>query len=236
LLHQTVAAKVVINGNFSAEHILRINQALMKAVSLEQLLRLIWNPTIDRGPATKFLPVLEKLKNTETWVFVCDDDHWYSPYLVESLLKYSRKDAAVGARGWRIDESFRWGTPPSYHGWEIMEPWQVGILTANQGYLLLSSWFKDSDIFDYSKAPLEAQAVDDIWINGHLAKLGIQRFIVPLPVKSHGLPSKSAIFESKENKKPFTRRQANDVTLQYFSEFFSKEAIFHSKTERPVPV
>ena len=63
----------------------------------------------DYGPATKFLPILKEFHTMATNVsktqaiMICDDDHYYHPHTIATLIKYSDKykNSIVGLRGWR---------------------------------------------------------------------------------------------------------------------------------------
>ena len=134
-----------------------------------------------------------------------DDDHSYCPDLVSTLVSYSNLETyantAVGLRGWRVRSDLHWGVSPEEmqdhvaDGWKLAEPFRVGVLTANEGYLIKPRFFLDvSKLEDHtldwsSGAPLldlhqlnasAAHLVDDIWLNGHLSAQGIPRFVVPL--------------------------------------------------------
>ncbi|GAA5898492.1 hypothetical protein JCM6882_007796 [Rhodosporidiobolus microsporus] len=110
----------------------------------------------DEGPATKFLPALREaferaadgdLAALDEPVLVLDDDHIYSPVLVETLTRaFVEKKAAVALRGWRVREDLRWGVSGweelqrhVVEGWKIRRPYQVGVITANEGYILSPS-------------------------------------------------------------------------------------------------
>lgn len=110
--------------------------------------------------------------------------------------------------------------------------------------MIHSSWFRQSGVFDYSKAPKEAQYVDDIWMNGILARAGVSRFVVPLEDMSIGFPVSSQVDanidnsdeksdEKKAKNAKMNRRQCNDKTLQYFSQYFAAEGILHNKSVKP---
>jgi hypothetical protein len=63
----------------------------------------------DYGPATKFLPIIKEFHLLTTSIsksqaiMICDDDHYYHPQTVATLIKYSDKykNSIVGLRGWR---------------------------------------------------------------------------------------------------------------------------------------
>lgn len=211
---------------------------------------LLHNPRVslvtsfDYGPATKFIPVVEMLKERgKQKIVICDDDHHYSSSVVETLVEQHTADPtnAYGLRGiyiphfhnqsgWRIRSDFTWGVGGSefdfhvHEGWQIRYPYQVGVLTANECYIIDASWFKNYTISDYSNAPAGAALVDDIMMSGHLATLGIKRFIVPIDIISPHL-AKTNTLDKKMKSKGISRAHANDVTLGWFKDEFKKEGI-----------
>src|SRR5690606_6590809 len=106
----------------------------------------------DRGPATKFLYVLEEfMTNRESFptgfssiiqrpnepvLIICDDDHLYSSRLVDTLLEWHTiiPNAALGLRGWRVREDLEWGVEKDeigqyvIHGVDLINPYQVGVV------------------------------------------------------------------------------------------------------------
>lgn len=63
----------------------------------------------DYGPATKYLPIIKEFHLIKTnlskfqSIIICDDDHYYHPYTISTLIKYSNKykNSIIGLRGWR---------------------------------------------------------------------------------------------------------------------------------------
>jgi hypothetical protein len=201
-------------------------------------------PTRDVGSATKFIPAIESHASTQMGLIICDDDHFYSLNIVSTLSSHFARDPsrAYSIRGYRIRPDFRWGVIEdeyNYHvinGWHIKSPYQTGIMTANECYIINSIWFAnaESPISDYSSAPEGARLVDDIWINGHLSKLGIKRYVVPL----NGISIDIAVtktLDAKMTKQGISRAEANDQTLSFFSKYFDKERIFYDFDHNEVP-
>lgn len=120
----------------------------------------------------------------------------------------------MGQRGWRIRKNLRWGVPVAElrdhvaEGHTLAAPYRVGVLTANEGYLVYPRWFSRSvnataSVADGGSTPAappscaglldvqalssgEAHLVDDIWMAGHLSRGGVQRWVVPLIPDLHG--------------------------------------------------
>ncbi|GAA6028650.1 hypothetical protein JCM8097_007329 [Rhodosporidiobolus ruineniae] len=115
----------------------------------------------DEGPATKFLPALREaletaanggdLRALDDPVVVLDDDHVYSPVALETLARAWVERggrAAVGSRGWRVREDRKWGVSGweevrrhVVEGWRIRKPYRVGVVTANEAYMVAPSFF-----------------------------------------------------------------------------------------------
>lgn len=130
----------------------RMERGELSEVFGHDKVRLVWAE--DEGPATKFLGTVRDLleragqdeRLLEQEVVVVDDDHVYSPELVQTLLDAHerRPGAAVGMRGWRVREDLRWGVEWKQYwrhvvqGWQLKEDYRVGVLTANEVRLPLS--------------------------------------------------------------------------------------------------
>lgn len=148
-------------------------------------------------------------------------------------------------------------------GWRLAEPFQVGVLTANDAYLVRPKFFIDPAAQEQSqdwsqRAPLldyarlndsAAHLVDDIWLNGHLCKNGIPRYVVPLIPSSSvsswssvllandAIPSidvtKAHTLEGRIQREGFTRTTANWVALSLFEKAWRAEGLFYvSKAKR----
>ncbi|KAJ3054358.1 hypothetical protein HK097_002022 [Rhizophlyctis rosea] len=195
-------------------------------------------PAPDVGPATKFIHVLRfymankgtemptrnnRTTTKEPAIIICDDDHLYSPVWIETLLRYHQQkpNAAIGFRGWRVREDLKWGVMPNEYahhvifGEDLSSPYRVGVLTANEGYLVLPSFFKTPEILDFSVAPENAKWVDDIWMNGHLAKQKIHRYVIPTSEASLDITQYHTL-ESGMDGAHTTRAESNDQMLNYF--------------------
>ncbi|GAA5867947.1 hypothetical protein JCM8547_003421 [Rhodosporidiobolus lusitaniae] len=185
----------------------------------------------DEGPATKFYPSIRaafELAKAEndlspllSPIVVVDDDHLYSPVLVETLVRAWEergREAAVALRGWRVRRDLRWGVGGGWEevrrhvveGWRVSRGYRVGVITANEGYLITPSFFLSPSLrfssfslssslspsqklsllpspsslpFFFppsSSAPESLHLVDDILLSGSLAQSLIPRFVVPL--------------------------------------------------------
>lgn len=170
-------------------------------------------------------------------------------------------NAAIGLRGWRVRSDLHWGVPPEEfddhvaEGWRLAEPFRVSVLTANDGYLVRPQFFLSNEngmqekLLE-EKTPLldfitlnssAARLVDDVWINGHLSKNNIPRYVVPLSshastlsgmlVLNRAVPSidvtKAHALEGQIQRSGFSRTTANWVALNMFQDAWKQEDIFY---------
>ncbi|KZW01239.1 hypothetical protein EXIGLDRAFT_718983 [Exidia glandulosa HHB12029] len=212
--------------------------------------------TPDLGPATKLIPALSAMLDAREYatpLVVLDDDHLYHPRLLESLVRAHNaagRTAAVGTRGWRVRQDLRWGVVSDeydYHvhlGWFLAKPYQVGVLTANDAYLVLPSFFRASACADQGEEahepparpavldpsdsgnPEAAHLVDDIWINGQLARNCVPRYIVPVPGANIDI-TRTHVLESHMRNDGISRARANDVMLRFFKDAWEREGIWY---------
>lgn len=134
----------------------------------------------DWGPATKLIPALMQETDGETLLLTVDDDVIYPPDLVSTFHEWHSKypDAALGYRGWSLPKSLRWQATKTLYATSARSVQPVDVLTGTWGYLVQPRFF-DRGVFDYSGYPRAAYFVDDIWFNGHLARGGVPRLLVP---------------------------------------------------------
>ncbi|MBU4530974.1 MAG: glycosyltransferase family 2 protein [Hoeflea sp.] len=132
----------------------------------------------DLGPATKLLHSLRLEK--DALVIAVDDDVVYPENLVSTLLSAHRKEpqTAFGLRGVMLEPGTRfvdlWHILSS--GIDRAEP--ADILFGTWGYMV-PAWLCDEAMHDFSGYPASVRWVDDVWISGHLARLGIARKVTP---------------------------------------------------------
>ena len=127
------------------------------------------------------------------------------------------------------------------HGYRLAEPYRVGVLTANEGYLITPRMFLPpissttsspisllAPILDTSRMmSSDAHLVDDIWMAGSLATQGVSRYVIPLP----GPPSLDITIthtlEDHMASKGTDRERANTGALRMFKDAFSREDIWY---------
>lgn len=137
----------------------------------------------DWGPATKFIPVLQRELQSgqeNTLCIIVDDDRFYVNTLVSNFLKYYRENtgAVLCNRGRTFETSRIYATTKVHEGPKISQPETVDIITGVGGYAIPCEIVRES-LWNYTDAPESAFYMDDIWISGWLAKHGITRIVVP---------------------------------------------------------
>jgi hypothetical protein len=124
----------------------------------------------------------------------------------------------------------------------------VGVLTANEGYLVLPRFFVPLDVLRNLEAPStstslvtsvplvdtakmaltgRAHLVDDIWMAGCLSSQLIPRYIVPLPGPVSQDVTISHPLEAHMSKDGTDRATANDETLGAFVDAWKGEGIWY---------
>ncbi|KUF09425.1 hypothetical protein [Pseudoponticoccus marisrubri] len=126
----------------------------MKPPPLPGGVTLLWSDT-DFGPATKLLPALRAYPQAE--ITYCDDDVIYGAGWLDALA--GPEDRVTAASGWSVRRLRRQGVDAP----------QVDVAQGFSGVRVSAHLF-DAALFDL---PPAAQAVDDIWISGHLARARI---------------------------------------------------------------
>jgi hypothetical protein len=134
----------------------------------------------DYGPLTKLIGVLHLEIEPETLIITLDDDKVYDKNTIKDIVKYAMRyeNSAIGRRGWILRRpEFEW---PKFSflpkACQIREPTLVDVLTGVGGVGYRRKFFGD----DFIRMDLIEQCfmVDDIYINGYLAKQRIQRILI----------------------------------------------------------
>ena len=138
--------------------------------------------SVDWGPATKLIPVLEAEVDPMTAIITVDDDVNYPCSLVEELERSSRRlpNAVLGFKGFRLPASGPYRHDRfQYIGSESeSSDTLVDVLGGVTGVLYRSGFFDYDRLTDYLHHPSAAFYVDDEWIAGALAESGIPRVVL----------------------------------------------------------
>lgn len=147
----------------------------------------------DKGPATKYIPTLERyVSSPHQLILVVDDDMVLDQNRVAEFYAASKtypNDVLAG----HIVSVNRGTCEFDVMKFEDSTPNAIAVLTSNktgvgkpgdivtgfQNYLIQPRFFDITELFDYDKMPKEAFYVDDVVISGHLARRGVIRRVPP---------------------------------------------------------
>jgi len=178
----------------------------------------ILRSTHDWGPATKFIPVIQKELaegRGETLIIVVDDDRLYPRDTVATYMHYSAElpEAALCFRGAPMPRNFDWRDSEMVRGQWLRKPRRTAVITGCGSYLLKPQFFDDS-LWNYAVAPRAAFYMDDIWISGCLDRRGIKKYVIP---------SSKGHFSARQQSRTMTlhdvpngRHANNNETIAFF--------------------
>jgi len=132
----------------------------------------------DMGPGTHLLNGLRLERDPWAFLAVVDDDHIYSPDLVETLMRaaLAYPGSAVAAQGFLSIPGLKLqrDSPRYLHD----QGFSAGpVLVSYLGVVYQRGFFDDS-VFDYSNASPQCRYQDDMWFSAHLARKGIRRVVL----------------------------------------------------------
>lgn len=183
----------------------------------------ILNTEKDWGPATKIIPTfLKEVNNRNAIIIIVDDDNIYPKEFISTLVSTSEKypDAALGLCGRNLTESLQWPwSNKSEKGHQVKGLTEVDVIMGCGGILVKPRFF-NSNLYDYSQAPKEAFFVDDIWINGHLARNGIHRIIIPFKGSYVYWPALFTLFTLSLDKTENLRPDNNNTVIKHFRDYW----------------
>lgn len=154
-----------------------------------QALKIYWVDQ-DYGPATKFIPTLERYQHQDQLIIVVDDDMVYPKNLISQLLE---ADQAVGgakvfcANGHCITKNHVFFDHPSDKH-ILAGQRRVAIIEGCGGYAIRSRHLDVVALKNTDQAPNGALRMDDIWISGHLSLRGVEKWQIPVGLR-RSLPS-----------------------------------------------
>jgi Glycosyl transferase family 2 len=172
----------------------------------------------DWGPATKFVPIIQRelaAARGDTLIMVVDDDRVYPRDALATYLHYSAQlpDAVLCFRGAAIPRNFDWRDATMIKGNQLREPDRVAVITGCGSYLIQPRFF-DESLWDYSKAPQAAFYMDDIWISGCLARRKVKRYVVPTSAMMRSVWRQRRTLSLHDV--PNGRQQNNNETIAFF--------------------
>jgi hypothetical protein len=184
---------------------------------------------VDFGPATKFLPTIQKYKDLDTTIIVIDDDQVYASKMIENYLikKKQYPNHALCLAGWELPSQMDHAQKHFLHtgkfkfGFKktIKEDQSVDIIQGASSYMIQPDFF-DDEIFNYMIAPKAAFFVDDIWISGHLAMRDIPRKLVTIPSTYIRLYNAHTAISESLHKNENQDHSHNNEIYHYFAPFW----------------
>ena len=208
----------------------------------------------DYKAAKKFIPSIQEFNSKNQLIIIADDDYYYPKHHIETLVRYfvdlnkdSRIKKAVGTTGYRLNPDKTWGallysnswftfSDFSYHfvrGFRIRQPYRVSVVTGSGCVAFNSKWFQNTNISDFRGAPANAPLMDDIWLNGHFTRLGVEKYVIPLqdapiPVLKNsvidGKLSENSVDNVGNNNE--NRFLANNQMISFFDTEFTREGLW----------
>lgn len=145
----------------------------------------------DYGPATKLLPVLNKVSHDNIIIYL-DDDNIYPYRLIETLVSASDKypDSAICVEGLHFNKS----ALKTYKQVSALKVKKVDIVQGYAGVLVKPKYFSP-EIFNYLHAPQEFFFNDDFWISYHLAQNNIDRIQLAFNPKNVPIATKNFLID-----------------------------------------
>ena len=134
----------------------------------------------DYGPASKYIPCIERHKDEDCVICVVDDDMIYPEDCLARLVRMhqSAKEPTVfctaGHKIWRNLDSSR----PPLQEKPKGHPVRVGIIEGCGGYLIQPQYFDLDQLKDILNLSGNSVKQDDVWISGLLSQANIPKFRV----------------------------------------------------------
>ena len=104
----------------------------------------------------------------------------------------------------------------------MADAYRVGVLTANNAYLIRPSFFDSTLYDDFFNVTNDIRRMDDIWLNGHAAKRNISRYVVPSCCQQFSI-TRTHELENYLTSHQMTRATANDHALLWFEKYWEKD-------------
>ena len=132
----------------------------------------------DYGPASKFIPTIERHANDDCRICVVDDDMIYPQDFLFNLVQAHRefkKPAVFCSSGHKIWRDLDSSQPPLREK-TGKKPVRVGIIQGCGGYIIQPKYFDLASLKTIVDLPGNCVNQDDIWISGFLSQSHIPKF------------------------------------------------------------
>jgi len=151
----------------------------------------------DRGPILKLYETLKLETDLDTLIVTVDDDTIYPRHLIRVLMDNHKnlQGVALGFRGWCLPSSGKFLKRRILYGNSVSSPQKVDVLSGISMVMYQRGLFQD-DFFIRNRLPKAAFFVDDICISGYLAQKGVEKYLLPYPMRE---PFSSYLDTSRSN-------------------------------------
>merc|ERR1712157_711320 len=141
----------------------------------------------DLGPGTHLLNGLRIERDPWTFMAVVDDDHVYSPRLVEDLMRsaLAHPGSAIAAQGFLSVPGLQ--IPKDAPRYLHDQGFAAGPVLVSYLGVVYQRGFFDDRIYDYSDTSTQCKYQDDMWFSAHLARKGIKRHVLGAALGVHEL-------------------------------------------------
>ncbi|MBV6645851.1 MAG: hypothetical protein KI790_10400 [Cyclobacteriaceae bacterium] len=185
----------------------------------------------DFGPATKWLPALEKYaKKPETQIIVVDDDEIYPHHLVSNYLRFANDhNAVLTLVGWRVPADLNHANRFIQYGaigdkpkqsLEVDKPTRTDCVQGASTFMIRPTQF-NQDVFAYDRLPQEAFFVDDIYVSGYLAKAKIPVKVIPASFRFARMKVlKHLVFSETLHRKENKTHHNNNKMYQFYKKYW----------------
>lgn len=174
----------------------------------------------DYGPASKFIPTIERHQHEDCQIIVVDDDMIYSDDLLPKLLQAHKEyqgKAVFCTSGHKIKRHLDSRDLPANEkhpkGYE-----RVAIIQGCGGYLICPSYFDIQELKAILKLPGNSVKQDDVWISGLLSKHHIAKYRVPIRKRQGTINTLTASITGDRDE-PF------NAVLRYFKDYWQDEEL-----------
>jgi hypothetical protein len=174
----------------------------------------------DVGPATKYIPTLERYQGSRQLIVVVDDDMYYARSLLSDLAAAERGSQGrkvFCANGFNVPADLQSASRPSDKALDRGRR-RVAIVEGCGGYTLRPDFVDPADLRNLADAPPRALFDDDIWLSGHLSRAGVVKVQI-----STG--RRKSLLNTVESAISGNRAQLQTDLMEHFRQVWSREEI-----------
>lgn len=176
----------------------------------------------DRGPATKYIPTLERFKNSNQLIVIVDDDMYYSSRLIEDLITAENNSGGKKVfciNGFKVPANLQSASRPSDKALKSGSQ-KVAVIEGCGGYTLRPSFVSPEILIDLTHAPPRAHFDDDIWLSGHLSRAQIEKIQIPTG-------KRKSLINTIESAISGDRAQLQTEVMEYFKSDWKSDEIYN---------